>query len=91
MNSTIPTLKPRSGTPLGAFDAASEAARLKTQTRTIRRHRHGRSRLDRHAHELLALADAGCTTAELRRWLAERRVVVHHSTVARWLRRHGNG
>ena len=75
----------------GAFDAASEATRLRTQTRTIRRHRHGRSRLDRHAHELLALAEAGCTTAELRRWLTERRIVVHHSTVARWLRRHGGG
>ena len=71
-----------------AFDAASEAARLRTQTRTIRQHRHGKSRLDRHAHELLALADAGCTTAELKRWLAERRIVVHHATVARWLRRH---
>ena len=77
-------------TSLGAFDVSSEAARLRTQTRTIRRHRHGRSRLDRYAHELLALAQAGCTTAELRRWLAARRVVVHHSTVARWLRRHGD-
>ena len=74
-----------------AFDADSEAARLRTQTRTIRQHRHGRSRLDRYAHELLALADAGCTTAELRRWLAERRIVVQHSTVARWLRRHAHG
>ena len=72
-----------------AFDAASEVTRLKTQTRTIRQHRHGRSRLNRYAHGLLALADAGCTTAELRRWLAERRVAVQHSTVARWLRRHG--
>ena len=73
-----------------AFDAAAEATRLKAETRTRRRVRHTRSRLDRFAHELLALADAGCTTAELRRWLAERRVVVHHSTVARWLRRNGN-
>ena len=72
------------------FDAAAEAARLKAETRARRPRRHGRSRLDRHAHELLALADAGCTTAELRRWLADRRVRVHHSTVARWLRRHGN-
>ncbi|MDE0360327.1 MAG: hypothetical protein OXI74_04070 [Rhodospirillaceae bacterium] len=78
-------------TPPGAFDVSSEAARLKTQTRTIRQHRHSRSRLDRYAHELLALAEAGCTAAELRRWLAERRVVVRHSTVARWLRRHGDG
>ena len=74
-----------------AFDATAEAARLKAETRARRPHRHGRSRLDRHAHELLALADEGCTTEELRRWLSGRRVHVHHSTVARWLRRHGNG
>ena len=78
-------------TPQGAFDAASEAARLKTQTRVMRQHRRSRSRLDRYAHELLALADADCTAAELRCWLHERRVRVHHSTVARWLRRHANG
>ncbi len=78
-------------TPHDAFDVATEAVRLRSQTRTIRQHRHGRSRLDRYAHELLALAEAGCTPAELRRWLAERRVVVQHSTVARWLRRHGDG
>ena len=77
--------------PAVAFDAAAEAARLKADTRTRRRTRHTRSRLDRYAHELLALADQGCTAAELRRWLRDRRVHVHHSTVARWLRRYGNG
>ena len=71
-----------------AFDAVAEAARLKAETRARRPRR---SRLDRYAHELLALADEGCTTAELRRWLADRRVQVQHSTIARWLRRHGNG
>ena len=74
-----------------AFDASAEAARLKAETRARRPRRLGRSRLDRHAHELLALADEGCTTAELRRWLSDRRVHVHHSTVARWLRRRANG
>lgn len=73
-----------------AFDAAAEAERLKADTRTRRRSRHTRSRLDRFAHELLSLADEGCTPAELRRWLRDRRVHVHHSTVARWLRRHGD-
>ena len=82
-----PTVKNRSP----AFDAVAEAARLKAETRARRPRRHSRSRLDRYAHELLALADAGCTTAELRRWLADRRVHVQHSTIARWLRRHGNG
>lgn len=72
------------------FDAAAEAARLRARTRARRRPRYASSRLDRYKHELLALRDAGATTAELRRWLLDRRVRVHHSTVARWLRRHGN-
>ncbi len=70
-----------------AFDAAAEAAHLREQTRARRRNRHAVSRLDRYTLELLALHDAGSTPAELRRWLADRRVRVHHSTVARWLRR----
>ncbi len=69
------------------FDAVAEAARLREQTCARRRNRHAASRLDRHTLELLALHDAGSTTAELQRWLADRRVRVHHSTVARWLRR----
>ena len=69
------------------FDAATEAARLREQTRARRHHRLAVSRLDRYTHELLALHDAGSTTAELQRWLRDRRVRVHHSTVARWLRR----
>ncbi|MXY17346.1 MAG: hypothetical protein F4169_12695 [Gammaproteobacteria bacterium] len=81
-------MKPK---PAAAFDAPAEAARLRADTRARRRTRHTRSRLDRYAHELLALADEGCTPAELRRWLRDRRVHVHHSTVARWLRRRANG
>lgn len=69
------------------FDPVAEAARLREQTRARRRHRLAVSRLDRYTHELLALQDAGSTTAELQRWLRDRRVRVHHSTVARWLRR----
>ena len=72
-----------------AFDAPAEAARLRAQTRTTRKRRHGSSRLDRYTHELLALRDEGSITAELQRWLRDRRIRVHHSTVARWLRRHG--
>ena len=74
-----------------AFDAAAEAARLRADTRDRRRVRYGGSRLDRFARELLALRDQGATTAEIQRWLRERRVRVHHSTVARWLRRRGDG
>lgn len=69
------------------FDAAAEAARLREQTRARRRTRHAVSRLDRYASNSWALHDAGTTTAELQRWLRDRRVRVHHSTIARWLRR----
>ena len=46
-----------------------------------------RSRLDRHAAELLALWRAGATLAQLTRWLRwERDTVVAATTVGRWLR-----
>ena len=74
------------------MDAAREAARLRNQTRERRRRPYRKSRLDRHAHELLALRGHGTTVAELQRWLrTKRRVKVSHSTVARWLRQHGTG
>jgi intein-encoded DNA endonuclease-like protein len=45
-----------------------------------------RSRLDRHAAELLALRRAGATVAQLTRWLRLRRgTVVAATTVRRWL------
>ena len=47
------------------------------------------SRLDRYALELLALHEAGATTAELQRCLLANHMRVHYSTVARWLRRYG--
>ena len=45
-----------------------------------------RSKLDRHAAELLALRRAGATVAQLTRWLREERDIgVTATTVARWL------
>ena len=45
-----------------------------------------RSRLDRHAAELLALRRAGATVAQLTRWLRLRRdTCVAATTVGRWL------
>ena len=45
-----------------------------------------RSKLDRHAAELLALRRAGATLAQLARWLRfERDTVVAATTVRRWL------
>ncbi len=47
-----------------------------------------RSRLDRHAPELLALRRAGANVAQLTRWLREERdVAVAATTVGRWLDR----
>ena len=68
------------------FDPLTELATLRQQTATIRKRNFVRSRLDRHAGELLALHRAGASTAELQRWLAERGITVAHSTVSRWLK-----
>jgi hypothetical protein len=74
------------------FDEKAETERLKQQTRIIRKktYKRRKSRLDRYKGELLALQKEGCTTAELQRWLREKRIKVVHSTVARWLQaQHG--
>ena len=71
------------------FHAAREALALRAESHERRRVRFYRSRLDRYAHELIALRAEGATAAELRRWLARRGVRVAHSTVTRWLRRQG--
>lgn len=73
------------------FDPASELQQLH-ELKNLRRRRpywRGRSQLDPYTAELLALYDQGASPADLRDWLAmhPRRLSVHHSTVARWLRR----
>ena len=70
------------------FDPLTELATLRQQTAAIRKKRYASSRLDRHRAELLTLHQAGASTAELQRWLRERRIKVVHSTVARWLAKH---
>lgn len=71
------------------FDAKTELAALKQHTKTIRQRRYATSRLDKYTGELLDLYRAGATTAELQRWLRTKRIRVVHSTVARWLAKHG--
>ena len=71
------------------FDPKIELAALRQQTQIIRKQRYSRSRLDKFAGELLSLHRAGASTAELQRWLRDRRIRVVHSTVARWLTKHG--
>lgn len=74
-----------------SFDPDAELEQIR-ETERIRRKRpywRGRSQLDTHLSKLLALYDAGATPANLRDWLARppRRISVHHSTVARWLKK----
>jgi predicted GNAT family acetyltransferase len=74
------------------FDVQSELSALKAQTKTIRKRSYSarKSRLDKHTHQLLALHQAGATAAELQRWLrTNNRLKVAHSTVLRWLEKHG--
>ncbi|CDL80430.1 hypothetical protein [Xenorhabdus cabanillasii] len=71
------------------FDAGKELAALREQTRIIRKRRYRKSRLDRHAGELLQLYREGASAAELQRWLRVKRIRVVLSTVTRWLARNG--
>ena len=73
------------------FDPREEVERLRVVTRMRRKTTYRRSRLDRFTGELLQLRQAGASIAELQRWLRERRVVVVHATVARWLNRQSVG
>lgn len=69
------------------FDADAEVTRLRANSAARRKTTYKKSRLDRFAGELIQLHDAGASAAELQRWLREHRIVVTHSTVARWIRR----
>ena len=70
---------------MSEFDTESELYTLKKQTKSIRKTRFSRSRLDKHSSELLSLYGAGASIAELQRWLRSKRIRVEHSTVSRWL------
>ncbi len=74
------------------FDVQAELSALKAQTKAIRKRNYStrKSRLDKYTHQLLALRQGGATTAELQRWLRHnKRIKVAHSTVLRWLEKHG--
>ena len=71
------------------IDAAQIVQELKSQTRVVRKRRYGFSRLDRYTAELLELRAHGASIAELQRWLRTKRIKVNHSTVSRWLTKHG--
>ena len=72
---------------LQKMDIEKEIRRLKAQTRQIRKRSYSRrkSRLDRYHGEILALHKAGATSAEIQRWLQEKRIKVHRTTVSRYI------
>lgn len=70
---------------MSRFDTENELTALKQQTKTIRKKRFSRSRLDKYSGELLTLYRTGASIAELQRWLRSKRICVEHSTVSRWL------
>lgn len=77
---------------MSEFDVQSELATLKAQTQSIRKRSYSarKSRLDKHTLQILELHKAGATTAEIQRWLrSNKRVKVAHSTILRWLEKHG--
>ncbi|MGB1309686.1 MAG: hypothetical protein ACPG47_00715 [Leucothrix sp.] len=74
---------------MSEFDVELEVKKLKKQTSTIRKKQFYKSRLDRYQGELLTLHKAGATCAELQRFLRTKRIKVVHSTVWRWLDKHG--
>ncbi len=71
------------------FNPEVELARLKAQTVILRKKLYKRSRLDRYKDELLQLKHQGATTAELQRWLKDKRIKVVWTTVKRWLDNNG--
>ena len=75
------------------MNVEEEVKRLKAQSRQLRKRSYSRrkSRLDRYGGEIVALRNAGATCAEIQRWLREKRIKVHRTTVSRYLAKIGNG
>lgn len=73
------------------FDVKKEFITLKKQTKLIRKRVYSsrKSRLDKYKFELLSLHKAGCSIAEIQRFLRTKRIKVVHSTVSRWVKSNG--
>lgn len=67
------------------FEASTEVERLKKASQLRKKKRYSRSKIDRYKHEIRALRREGATLDECLIWLREKRVVVHKSTLSRWL------
>lgn len=66
-----------------------EVVLLKKLTKSIRKKRYGKSRLDPYENTLLALNDNSASVAEIQRWLETKKIKVVWTTVYRWLEKHG--
>lgn len=64
------------------FDAIAELKRIR-ELRQIKRYR--KSKLDRFRGEILALAKAGASTADIALWLREHKLRADATTVSRYL------
>jgi len=72
------------------FDPATELEQIRDlrRRRRLPRYWRGRSQLDKHASQLLALHDRGASSNDIRTWLKEKqRIQVDRSTVSRWLKK----
>lgn len=73
------------------FDPVAEVARLKTQTKAIRKRNYSqrKSALDNYHGEIIILLAHGATATEVHRWLRGLEVKISLSTVTRWIKNHG--
>ena len=74
---------------MAEFNAEEEARTLKQNSLSRKTKTRSNSKLRRYDSEILALRKEGCSYAEIQRWLKKKRLIVAHSTVARWIKRHG--
>jgi len=71
------------------FNTEEELKKLQQQTKTIRKTKYYKSRIDRYRGEVLKLHKAGASVAEIQRFLRSKRIKLVHSTISRWLAKHG--
>jgi|TARA_R110002033_G_scaffold127057_1_gene168641 transposase-like protein len=73
------------------FDPVAEVARLKAQTKFLRKRNYSqrKSALDNYHGEIIQLLRNGSTATEVHRWLRELEVTISLSTVTRWIKKHG--
>jgi hypothetical protein len=80
---------PKAKKPPKEFDVQAEVARLKAQTKAIRRRSYTqrKSKLDNYHGEVIQLYRNGAKAAEIIRWLESLHVKISPSTLSRWLSR----